>query len=362
MRPTGLRVLPLTLRFAVLFSLLTAGAGVIFSQTDATQRGTLERVKVHGKSLEGNLEGDSPDRDVSVYLPPSYRTDHRQRYPVLYLLHGFTDKDNNWFGNPKHFVNAAAAIDNAFSSGTPEMIVVMPNAYTLYQGSMYSTSVTAGDWEGFITQDLVAFVDSHYRTLADRMSRGLAGHSMGGYGTIRLGMKHPEVFSSIYALSACCLAANLTPPSAEGVKKMEAIHAPADLAKADFLTRIVFASAAAWSPDPKNPPWFLDLPERNGEFQPRVAARWAANAPLAMVDQYITNIRRLHAIAFDIGSKDFLVNSEAAQSFDRALTVYGIPHTYETYDGDHVNRIGLRLETKVLPFFGKNLSSPAKKR
>jgi S-formylglutathione hydrolase len=322
----------------------------------ATHRGTLERVKVHGRSLEGNLEGDSPDRDVSVYLPPSYSKDKKRRYPVLYLLHGFTDRDNNWFGNSKHFVNATLAADNAFAAGTPDMILVMPNAYTLYQGSMYSTSATTGDWESFIAGDLVAFVDSHYRTIADRMSRGLAGHSMGGYGAIRIGMKHPEVFSSIYALSACCLSASLTAPPAEALKRMEAVRVPADVSKAEFLTRAAFASSAAWSPNPKNPPLFLDLPEKNGTFQPSVAARWAANAPLSMADQYITNIRRLHGIAFDVGTKDFLVGSETTQILDRILKAYEIPHAYETYDGDHVNRIGLRLEKNVLPFFGKNLS------
>jgi S-formylglutathione hydrolase len=350
-------------RPASTLALLCVTASWAFSQAGiASQHGTLERIKVHGKSLEGNLEGDSPDRDVSIYLPPSYQNDHHRRYPVLYLLHGFTDKDNNWFGNKKHFVDAPAAIDRAFASGTAEMIVVMPNAYTLYQGSMYSNSATVGDWEDFIAQDLVAYVDSHYRTIPDRLSRGLAGHSMGGYGTLRIGMKRADVFSSIYSLSACCLAASLTPPSPEAVKKMEAIHVPADLAKAEFLTRAAFASAAAWSPDPKNPPLFLDLPEKNGEFQPNVAAKWAANAPLSLVDQYIGNIRRLHGIAFDVGSKDFLVGSETDQALDRTLTAYEIPHTYETYDGDHVHGIAMRLETKVLPFFARNLSFKAPKR
>jgi S-formylglutathione hydrolase len=357
MRPGSLRRPAFNFQLAVLLVLLSATAGIVFSQAGAASKhGTLQRITVHGKSLEGNLEGDSPDRDVSVYLPPSYSTDPHRRYPVLYLLHGFTDKDTNWFGNPKHFVNAPEAIDKAFSSGTAEMIVVMPNAYTLYQGSMYSNSATVGDWEDFIANDLVAYIDNHYRTMADRLSRGLAGHSMGGYGTLRLAMKRPDVFSSIYAMSACCLAASLTPPSPEAVKKMEAIHVPADLAKADFVTRVVFASAAAWSPDPKNPPLFLDLPEKNGEFQPGVAAKWAANAPLSLADQYIENIRRLHAIAFDIGSKDFLFGSGTAQALDRILTAYEIPHTFETYEGDHVNRVGMRLQTRVLPFFGQNLS------
>jgi S-formylglutathione hydrolase len=359
MRPGRSRTFQSNFRLA-LIALLALSPLPVFSQT--VKHGTRQRVQVHGKSLEGNLEGDSPDRDVSVYLPPSYSADRHRRYPVLYLLHGFTDKDSNWFGTSKHFANAPAAIDKAFASGIGEMIVVTPNAYTLYQGSMYSNSVTVGDWEDFVAHDLVVYIDSHYRTIPDRMSRGLAGHSMGGYGTLRIGMKHPDVFSSIYSMSACCLAANLNPPSPEAMRRMEAIHVPGDLAKAEFLTRAAFASAAAWSPDPKNPPLFLDLPEKKGEFQPSVVAKWAANAPLSLVDQYIENIRRLHAIAFDVGSKDFLVGSETAQALDRILTAYEIPHTFQTYEGDHVNGIAVRLETKVLPFFGKNLSFKSPKR
>ncbi len=340
----------------VSLAIVISSAGFAFSQSDAaTKRGTLERPKVHGKSLEGNLERDSPDRDVSIYLPPSYKTDPHRRYPVIYLLHGFMDKDDNWFLNPKHFVNAPVAIDKAFSTGTPEMIVVMPNAYTLYAGSMYSNSATAGDWEDFIAHDLVAYIDSHYRTIPDRMSRGLAGHSMGGYGAIRMGMKHPEVFSSVYSMSACCLAplSNLQP---SGITEIESVHGPADLAKASFFTRAAFASAAAWSPNPSNPPLFIDLPVKNGQVQENVTQKWVANAPLVMIDQYIPSLKALHAIAFDIGAKDNLVPPSTMEALDRVLTTYGIAHTYETYDGDHVNGIGMRLENRVLPFFSKNLS------
>jgi S-formylglutathione hydrolase FrmB len=75
----------------------------------------------------------------------------------------------------------------------------------MHQGSMYSNSPTTGDWERFVAEDLVAFIDSHYRTLAKPISRGLAGQFMGGYGALRIGMKRPDVFSSLYIMSACCL-------------------------------------------------------------------------------------------------------------------------------------------------------------
>jgi enterochelin esterase-like enzyme len=104
-----------------------------------------------------------------------------------------------------HFVSVPAVADRALAAGGREMILVMPNAFTLYQGSMCSNSATIGDWEDFVAKELVAYIDAHYRTIADRGGRGLAGHSMGGYGAILIGMKHPEVYSSLYLMSPCCM-------------------------------------------------------------------------------------------------------------------------------------------------------------
>jgi S-formylglutathione hydrolase len=335
---------------ALLFILvLGVPTGSFFGQSAPERHGSVERIKVHGKSLEGNLEGDSPDRDVSVYLPQSYKSDARRRYPVVYMLHGYADSDDNWFGSKQHpFVNAPATIDRAIASGAREMIVVMPNANTVYGASRYSTSATVGDWEGFVTQDLVSNVDTHYRTLPDRMSRGLAGHSMGGYGTLRLGMKYPQVYSAIYALSSCCLAPTLDPQNPALARALASIHSAADFGKDDL------ASAAAWSSNPKNPPLYFDLPIVDGKLQPIVVAKWHANAPLAMVDQYVPNLKKIHAIGMDIGSNDEYLTSN--RQFADTLTTFGVTHTFETYEGTHISGIENRLEMKVIPFFSANLS------
>ncbi|HEY4214126.1 MAG TPA: alpha/beta fold hydrolase [Steroidobacteraceae bacterium] len=316
--------------------------------------GKYEKITVHGYSLVGNLEGDSPDRQVSVYLPPSYEKDKTRRYPVLYLLHGFTDSDDHWFGLlGSHFVNVQGAVDRAYKKGAHEMIIVMPNAYTKYAGSMYSNSAVTGDWELFIVQDLVNYIDGHYRTLAQRASRGLAGHSMGGYGTMRFGMKFPKVFSSLYAMSPCCMDANIS-PNAETMDRVAKMNTPAEIAAADFGTKAMAASAAAWSPNPKNPPKYFDLPVVDGKVVPQVVATWAANAPLAMVNQYITNLRMYDAIAFDAGDRDKGI-AETVRALDRILNGYSLKHTFEIYDGDHVSAINERLATKVLPFFSEHL-------
>src|SRR4051812_3661795 len=163
---------------------------------------TVERIKIHGTALEGNLEGDAVDREVFVFLPPSYSQEKSRRYPVLYALHGYSIGAEQW----THEIHVPQTIEGAFAEGAKEMIVVVPDSKTVHNGSMYSSSVTTGDFEQFIAHDLVAYIDSHYRTFPIRESRGLAGHSMGGYGATRIGMKHADVFGSLYIMSPCCLA------------------------------------------------------------------------------------------------------------------------------------------------------------
>ncbi len=173
-------------------------------------------------------------------------------------------------------------------------------------------------------------------------------------------MRHADVFSSIYALSPCCLVFGAPRPS-DGPTPAEKIHTLADLKQADFLTLITLTFASAWSPDTRNPPLYLDLPTRDGAPLPAIAAKWTANLPLVFLDQYVSNLRSMHAIAFDAGDKDEFKDIPLdLKVLDTDLNNYGIAHTYEIYDGTHISNIPLRLQDKVLPFFSKNLSFAAK--
>jgi len=364
---------------ALTLTLLGAAAGLMFSQSGQPAADTkdkqvevkdvgkqkpperpesMEKIVVHGKSLEGNLEGDSPDRDVIVYLPLSYTKNRGQRYPVVYFLHGYGAHAESY----TNVMWASDAADKTAAAGTSkEMILVFPDSYTRYDGSMYSNSPTTGNWETFLTEDLVSYIDSHYRTIASRESRGLAGHSMGGYGTLRLAMKYPEMYAAIYPMSSCCLMNN---PFATG--RGPAPAAKAGDAKAKAGTGGVFANvgsaqAAAWAPNPMNPPQFFDLPTKDGQVVPAVAAKYLANSPLAMVDQYSSNLKKYKAFMMDCGLQDSLQGSN--KELDESLTRLGVPHTYETYEGDHTNHVKDRWELKVLPFFSNNLAfTPPKKK
>jgi enterochelin esterase-like enzyme len=322
----------------------------------------VEHIKIHGTSLEGNLEGEAVDREVIVFLPPSYNKDNKRRYPVVYALHGYSIGAEQW----THEIHVPQTIEGAFAQRSKEMIVVLPDSKTIYNGSMYSSSVTTGDFEKFIWHDVVAYIDTHYRTIPDRQSRGLVGHSMGGYGASRIGMKHPEVFGALYIMSPCCL----SPMTGSGPgdsdhakeralaseKKVAAAKSPADLAaQSPGFASAQYATAAAWAPNPKNPPLYFDLSTKDGDPQPEIVAKFTANAPLVFVDQYIGNLKQYRAIAMDVGDQDGL-RFDATKLhiiFDR----YGIANSFEIYSGTHISAVADRFQNHVIPFFSRNLCS-----
>ncbi len=321
---------------------------------------TVEHIKIHGTSLEGNLEGEAVDRDVIVFLPPSYAKDKHRRYPVVYALHGFFIGAEQW----THEIRVPQTIEGAFAKGAQEMIVVLPDSKTIYGGSMYSSSETTGDFENFIAHDVVSNIDAHYRTIPDRNSRGLVGHSMGGYGASRIGMKHPDVFGALYIMSPCCMSPMTGdgPGPADQMKdraianeqKVVAAKSPADLAAQSpgFVTA-QFAIAAAWAPDPKNPPLYFDLTTKDGVPLPEIVAKMTANAPLALIDQYIDNLRKYRAISIDVGDQDGLRFDTI--KLHNILDSYGIAHGFEIFSGTHTSAVAYRFQDHVLPFFSKNL-------
>jgi enterochelin esterase-like enzyme len=310
----------------------------------------VERIKIHGRSLEGNLEGNAVDRDALVLLPPSYDSAPTRRYPTVYALHGYTIGAEQWSKE----IHVPQTIEGAFAKGARELIVVLPDSKTLHLGSMYSNSATTGNFEDYVAHDVVAYMDSHYRTIPDRSSRGLVGHSMGGYGAARIGMKHSEVFGSLYIMSPCCLSPRdaAVPFNGSGYEALAAVKTAADLEKLPFGLRAQLAVGAAWSPNPKNPPLYMDLPV--GENEKMVLAKWAANAPLAFIDQYIGNLREYRAIAMDVGDQDELrVDTGKLHAL---LESYGIANRFEIYSGTHTSAVAFRFQNYVIPFFSENLS------
>ncbi|MAF29828.1 MAG: esterase [Croceicoccus sp.] len=311
----------------------------------------IDRITVHSDAIDGNLMGTSAERDVHVVLPPSYDQNPDRRYPVVYALHGYWVKAEQWLKE----VHMPQTAEGAFANGVPEMILVFPDSWNEYNGSFYSDSPTTGDFEHFIADELIDYVDRNYRTIARPESRGLVGHSMGGYGASRIGIKHAEKYGALYLMAPCCQ----SPMGSRGLtaQDVQTIEAVPSVAAAQGLPgnlRSALAVAAAFSPDPDAAPLYLDLPvDAQGKEREDVIARWTANTPISFLDQHVDAVKAYRGIAIDVGDKDFLLDD--VRLLHGALQAQGIDNTLDVYDGDHTNRLGFRMQEHVLPFFGRTL-------
>jgi enterochelin esterase-like enzyme len=323
---------------------------------------------LQSRALAGNLLGDSPNRDVLVYLPPSYDRSPGRRYPVVYLLHGMTSKPVEWVDGTYQGFNLASAMDTLAAAGR-EYIVVMPDADNVLGGSFYMNSGVGGRWEDAIARELVRHVDARYRTIARRESRGLAGHSMGGFGVLFLAPRHADMFGAVYSMSACCLGlvGPMAPDSALWPRLAQKMS---DTKKSDTTTARSDsggpwrgdALSAAVVPVGARPPFrgyagYLPfVPGAGGALVPdaKALATWRDRLPLERVDRDRDALSRLRALALDVGRSDDRM-TPGVRAYAKALTRLGVRHTFEEYDGGHIDRVRDRFERAVLPFFAREL-------
>jgi S-formylglutathione hydrolase FrmB len=255
-------------------------------------------------------------------------------------------------------LNIRIAMDSLIAAAKiREMILVMPDANNRYLASHYANSTVTGRWADFICQDLVAGIDAKYRTIPSPAGRGLAGHSMGGRGALYLAMKCPGVYSAIYGLSSGRMAFEQFVPFGEEMWRQTLALQDAGNVERKFYYPIGFA--AAFSPNPDRPPFFVDFPFKIDQQKVRrveeVWQKWLAHDPVALVASHQEELRRLRAIRFDCGTSDDVMLG-ANRLFAEALTAAQIPHRFEEYQGDHGDHIRLRVETKMLPFFSDVLA------
>jgi len=324
--------------------------------------GTIVTERIQAPSLQTDHEEIS-DRRVTIYLPPGYdQTNHR--YPVLYYLHGFTWSDSLQITVDRFDL----LLDKAIETGRIRpVIVVLPDHYTDYRGSFYTNSVLTGNWADFTAIDVVNHIDRNYRSIPDRSSRGITGHSMGGHGAIKLGMLFPDVFASVYALSPGALGlVRDTGAGGEAYYRAQQVKTKKELVTGydEFLANAAVAMGRAFSPNPENPPFYADLPfTYQGDsliVNYDVLDLWNANLPLEMVNDYVQNLKKLKALKLDWGrNEEFPHIPITSRMFSIKLENLGINHYAEEYIGTHVNKLWTddgRALNVMLPFFNQNLA------
>jgi enterochelin esterase-like enzyme len=322
---------------------------------------------VHGKGLEGNRLGDAADRSVHVYLPSGYFTHAARRYPVVYLLHGFgptSGGDLPWLtpGQSLGGPPLVDAMDAEVASGeVGEMIVVMPDCANAYGGGFYVNSSVGGAWEDFVLRDLVAFVDDHYRTVPSAEGRAVIGHSMGGFGALRMAFDHPDVFGVVYALSPAgiddMLMQAIRPEQFIGASMVRTAE---ELSRREHFERVAVAAGAAFSPNPAAWPLLVDLPIVFGfggvqRVEP-VARVWSSMLTTAAVPLRRQSIGKLRAIGLEVGDHEEVTSIfQTTHAMDSALTLAGIAHDFTEFHGGHIDHLRERIAKAALPFASRHL-------
>ncbi|WAC49580.1 alpha/beta hydrolase-fold protein [Asticcacaulis sp. SL142] len=308
-----------------------------------------------------NLIGISPDRRVSIYLPPSYGTG-RKRYPVIYYLHTFFEDHRTVFD--QHGVQTL--LETAFERGDMgEAILVSADFSTPVVHSIYTNSSITGNWEDFLVQELVSYIDANYRTLAEPAARGLTGAHMGGYGAIRIAGRYGGVFGSVYAMHPVGTGHGVYimqgRPNWDLLAQAKALN---DV-KTDPFSQIFTAIYQAHLPSPDKGPLYIDMPARrvNGELiiDPALTERLTNSFFLErQVASGAQNLKGLRGFKLDWGRSDSNIDHVYSnQSYALKLNEYGIPNEAEEYNGGwgdkHWGPRG-RFVSDVLPFFKSHLS------
>jgi S-formylglutathione hydrolase len=326
-----------------------------------TGSGRLVEDELESQALAGNLLGDSARRAVTVYLPPGYDQEPGRRYPVVYWLHGFKAKNrlSTEQAQPGRGWQLQDLADDLINRGTIQpLIIVMPDAANAYGGSFYLNSEVTGNWEDFICRDLVGHIDRTYRTIPEAGARGIAGHSMGGYGALMLGLRHPEIFRAVYALSPACLvfAEHFLKLQRDNLLAVARVKDRDQFADLGWRDQVVIAAGAAVAPNPGKPPWLVDLPleEADGRvvLQEAVWQRWLKNDPYTLLEPLKANLARIK-LGFEMGLADRMLPQ--CRMVHEALDRLGVAHSYAEYQGDHVSQLRERWHDRGLPFLAEAL-------
>ncbi|MDP4093123.1 MAG: alpha/beta hydrolase-fold protein [Bacillota bacterium] len=327
------------------------------SAQQKTKAGRLDVKDIPAPSLQNNIIGEPTTQGITVYLPASYENSGKN-YPVVYFLPGFGD-DYKAYGDA-----FAPAMDRLITSGkAKDMIVVTVNGRTAAGGSFYNNSSVTGNWEDFVVKDVVNYVDSNYRTIKDANSRGISGHSMGGFGAINIAMHHPEMFSSLYAMSPGLFDKTglSESPFAPNDTYLDQIESAAS--SGQLINDIVNAYGMAFAPDPKGKAPYMLFPYKkvNGKvmLDNNILKLWenGFGGIDQKIEQYKDNLKKFKAITIEYGENDeYPWIPRGCEYFSKKLTDAGIVNKLVTFEGDHQTLAISRYEEFVLPFFSQQLT------
>jgi S-formylglutathione hydrolase FrmB len=316
--------------------------------------GRLDESVIESRVLRGNLPGDPADRPVWVYLPPAYEAEPGRRFPAIYLLQGMTGQIDMWRNRSAFRPTVPELVDALFGDAgaggaAPPAIVVFVDCWTSYGGSQFLDSPATGRYHTYLCEEVVPWVDAHYRTLAEPDHRGVTGKSSGGYGAMVTPMLRPDLFGGLAthagdALFELCylpefgLVARALRDQYGGsferfwqdFRSRPAMSRPSDGALVN-----AWAMAACYSAD-EDGTIHAPFDPATGRLDPEVWDRWLRWDPVRMVPRHADAVRALRAIYIDAGTHDEYFLDLGAEAYRRALVAAGaVEPFFELFDAGH---------------------------
>ena len=332
---------------------------VIIIQIPVSNSHRVERAFIDAASLKNNTAGEESLRELFIYLPSDYATSEKH-YPVVYYLHGYGVDHTDYFN-----LDIDGLMDKAIKEHISlPFILVIPNGCNKFRGSFYFNSPINGNWTDYIAKDVVNYIDAHYRTISNKNSRGLCGHSMGGQGALRVSMLYPDVFGSVYAMSPSILNwGGDFHIGHDGFKNVIKAHTFESLREDSYALAFV-AMGRVFSPNQSHQPFRVNMPlvEKEGQYSidTSVYKLWESALPINMLGQYGDGLKQLNGLKIDWGKSDEYKHiPSSCEQFCSEMDKQQITYEKEPYEGSHFNKIpgkDGRFYQQVIPFFSKHLS------
>jgi len=314
--------------------------------------GRFEETTIVSEALRDNPLGDPAERPLWAYLPPGYDDDPTVRYPVIYLVQGYTGTLGMWANRTPFRPTVLELVDDLFAGrdqpAAPPALVVGVDAWTAYGGSQFVDSPGTGRYHRYLCDEVVPFVDARWRTLADRESRAITGKSSGGFGALITPMLRPDLFGALAShagdtLYELCYIKDF----GEAVRLLrDEYDGSYDTFWADFRSRVAFTKAgdrvlvsvygvaACFSADPDGTVR-LPFDPATGRLVEPVWQRWLAWDPVRMVPRHAEALRSQRAVWVDAGRRDEYYLDVGAQAFVAELDKIGVTPTFELFDATH---------------------------
>jgi S-formylglutathione hydrolase FrmB len=313
-------------------------------------RGRFEEHVVVSEALQSNSLGDPYERPLWVYLPPGYDDAPDRRYPTLYQIQGLTGQLDMWRNRAAFRPTVPELVDELFAAGSvPPCLVIWVDAWTSLGGSQFLDSAGTGRYHTYLCDEVVPWVDAHYRTLAAPAHRGIAGKSSGGYGAMVTPMLRPDLFGGLATHAGDALFEVCYLPDFRASARALRDHygGSFDAFWDDFRSRPAFAResdtlllndwcmAACYSADPDGT---VRLPydPATGALVPEIWERWLAWDPVRMVPGSANALRGMKAIYIDAGTRDEAYLDLGAEAFQQALAAIGVTdQRFELFEAGH---------------------------